>query len=170
MPFFAAKTFEARGNDAYYTPEHAIDALLDRESFPGLVLEPACGNGAISKRFKNCTAFDLDTGINFLGNQFWDVDHVVTNPPYRHAQQFVEKSLFCAKGKVAMLLKLAFLEGQRRKKFLEHSPLETVYVFSARLDFFKVGDTVKDSGGTMAFAWFVWNNLTKPRHPIIKWI
>ena len=44
---------------------------------------------------------------------------IITNPPYKYAKEFVEKSLELIRegGKVAMLLKLTFLEGQKRQVF-----------------------------------------------------
>ena len=36
-------------DDFYPTPIEATQALLDREKFTGNVLEPACGDGAMSK-------------------------------------------------------------------------------------------------------------------------
>ena len=49
----------------------------------------------------------------------WDGD-IITNPPYSKAKEFVEKSLELIKdgGKVAMFLKLTFLEGQARRNCL----------------------------------------------------
>jgi hypothetical protein len=175
MTFYSSKSYAIRGNDAYYTPKRAIDALLKVERFRGTVLEPACGDGAISSRFKDCISFDLEHDDeskrqNFLQHlRFWQCDHVVTNPPFKFAQAFAEKALLCASKKVALLLKLSFLEGSRRKRFLETSPLETVYVFSDRLNFLREGDDSKQNG-TMAFAWFVWNKKRKLGHPTIKWI
>lgn len=170
MTFYASKSYAVRGNDAYYTPKSAIDALLKVERFDGIVLEPCAGDGAISSRFPGCISFDVSSGTNFLHHlKYWECDHVVTNSPFRFAQAFAEKALSCAKHKVAMLLKLAFLEGQKRKSFLEKSPLETVYVFSERLNFHLVGDD-SNQNGTMAFAWFVWNHKIRRNDPIIKWI
>ena len=49
---------------------------------------------------------------------------IITNPPYKYAKEFVEKALeVIPKGnKVAMFLKLQFLEGKARRKMFETSP------------------------------------------------
>ena len=131
--------------DNYPTPSIAVEALLDHEDFEGVVWEPACGSGNIAKHFPGCIATDLrtdniygETGINFLMEDRV-VDHIITNPPYRLAQQFVEHSLTCARSKVAMLCKLAFLEGKARYSLFQKHPIKTVYVFSKRLPLTKEG-------------------------------
>lgn len=147
--------------DNYPTPDIAVLSLLEHESFDGVVWEPACGSGNIARHFPGCIATDLrydniygETGIDFL-TEFRRVDHVITNPPYRLAQPFVEHALECATGKVAMLCKLAFLEGKARYALFKRHPMKTVYVFSKRLPLTKEGDTRKQSS-MIPFAWFVW--------------
>ena len=71
--------------------------------------------------------------------------------------------------KVAMLLKLQFLEGQARRKFFNENPPKTVYVSSTRLKCAINGDFEKFKSGAMAYAWFVWVKGFKG-DPIIKWI
>ena len=164
-----------RPDDDYYkTPEWAIKLLLQYKEFHGEIWEPACGDGAISKFLPGgVISSDLYDrgfgvgGVDFL-NETRTVDHIVTNPPYKIAQEFVEHSLQCARGKVAMLLKLAFLEGQRRKPFFEKTPLRTVYVFSKRVDFGRGNEPGKGSG-LLAYAWFVWE-IGYCGKPTIAWL
>lgn len=149
--------------DNYPTPDIATLSLIEREKFEGVVWEPACGSGNIAKHFQNCIATDIrknniyiygETGIDFL-KEYRKVDHIITNPPYSLAQKFVEHSLECATGKVAMLCKLAFLEGKARYTLFQEHPIKVVYVFSKRLPLTKEGDTRKQSS-MIPFAWFVW--------------
>lgn len=160
--------------DNYPTPDIAVLALLERESFDGVVWEPACGSGNIARHFPDCIATDIrhnniygETGIDFLSERR-SVDHIITNPPYRLAQQFVEHSLKCANGKVAMLCKLAFLEGKARYSLFQEHPIKTVYVFSKRLPLTKEGDTRKQSS-MIPFAWFVWEKGFKGK-TTVEWI
>jgi hypothetical protein len=147
--------------DNYPTPDIATLSLLALEEFPGVVWEPACGSGNIARHFPGCIASDIRTdnifgepGVDFL-KETRLVNHIVTNPPYRLAQQFVEHALECVDGKVAMLCKLAFLEGKARYSLFKRHPVRTVYVFSKRLPIVKEGDTRKQSS-MIPFAWFVW--------------
>lgn len=49
---------------------------------------------------------------------------ILTNPPYKYAEQFVLKALELAKGRVFMFLKLTYLEGKSRYEriYKEHPP------------------------------------------------
>jgi len=112
---------------------------------------------------------------------------IITNPPYKYANEFVTKALDNVKDgcKVAMFLKLAFLESQERYYMFMKNPPKTVYVFSKRMvcakngDFYQRtedGEIKRDSNGNpmmlssaMAYAWFVWEKGYKG-DSIIKWI
>lgn len=154
-------------------------ALLEVESFKGSILEPCCGSGAISAILKreldnHVRSQDLHdhgygtSGIDFLSFEGFQFGNVITNPPYRYAQEFVERSLDMADNKVAMLLKIQFLEGARRRGMFERTPLKTVHVFSKRLKIYKEGMESKSST-MMCFAWFVWDHAY--RGPAtINWI
>ncbi len=153
--------------DFYPTPRHATEALLDVETFAGTVWEPACGDGAISTVFEErghaVISTDLvdhgygEAGIDFLLDYRTTANNVVTNPPYTLAQAFVEHALGRADRKVAMFLKLVFLEGQRRRRMFETTPLARVWVFSKRLRLPRSGGTYEQHG-MIAFAWFVWEH------------
>ena len=96
---------------------------------------------------------------------------IITNPPYKYAQEFIEKALDCIPtgNKVAMLLKLTFLEGKRRKSFYEKNPPIRVYVLSERKNCYKNGDFSVKGSGAVAYAWFVWQKGYKG-DPSIKWL
>jgi hypothetical protein len=167
--------------DFYITPAHAVYSLLEKEQFVGNIWEPACGDGAISKVLID-KKFDVissdiydwgygETGVNFLKERRV-CNNIITNPPYLLAKQFAEHALECVSQKVALLLKLNFLEGIKRKSFLENSPLRKVYVFSKRVRFDRGdGKSVKKSvqQGLLAFAWFIWEKNYKGE-PTIGWI
>lgn len=155
-------------DDFYPTPPAATRALLAAETFAPVVWEPACGDGAISKVLEaaghQVISTDLvdrgfgESRIDFLMEQRLLAPHIVTNPPFKHAQQFVEKALELGATKVAMLLRLAWLEGLERKRMFQSTPIARVHVASKRLVMGKSGtDFGKGGGGMIAFAWFVWD-------------
>lgn len=165
--------------DFYPTPSDAVEALLQRETFEGTIWENSCGDGAICKvldayGYKNVLATDLiDRGYGEAPHDFitseYTADNVIMNPPFSMAQEFVTLSLARTTKKVAMLGKLVFLEGQKRKPFFESTPLKNVYVFSKRVNFYRNGERGSYSTSTMAFAWFVWEHGYEGE-PIIKWV
>lgn len=164
MPVYSVKSYNQRPkNDFYRTPAWCTQALLLREKFTGHITDPCCGDGAILDVIKdNCSGFDIDQGRNFFDETDF-YDNIVMNPPFRHALDFVQRAVLRTDKKVAAFLRLAFLEGQQRKLFLERSCLSKVYVFSKRVSF------NQDNAGTMAFAWFVWDRACN-NEPVIRWI
>ncbi|TNC10866.1 class I SAM-dependent methyltransferase [Methylobacterium terricola] len=175
----AGKSPQRAEDDFYPTPDSATLALLARESFPGIVWEPACGDGAMARHLdalpgvEAVIATDLvDRGYGAGGIDFLQtrevVDHVVTNPPFSLAEPFIRHALACSTGKVAMLLKLQFLEGVRREKLFSETPLARVYVFRRRLAFSRNGEPVPRKG-MIAFAWFVWEHGYQG-DPVLKWV
>ena len=128
-------TDHERGDADYYATEPAaVDWLCKIEQFKGPILEPACGEGHISKRLiahgYEVVSRDLvDRGYGevadflFFNNEKWEGD-IITNPPYAAAQEFVEQALRMVQPgrKVAMFLKLTFLEGQGRSELFKIPP------------------------------------------------
>jgi len=169
--------------DFYPTPPYAIEKLLEVETFEGSIWECACGDGAISrvlhKQYETVFSTDIinrgydrfDGELNFLSNSVsLKVRNIITNPPFKHAQEFILRSKECVTDKIAMLLKTVFLEGQRRyDMFLDKDfPLKAMYQFSKRLAINKGGGD-KHKAGMIAFAWFVWDR-SHVGEPLIRWI
>lgn len=162
---------ERQNEDYYATTPIAAEMLLDLETFSLNIWECACGEGHLSKVFENTghnvKSSDLmdrgfgETGIDFLRiNTEWNGD-IITNPPYKYAQEFVYKALqIIPKGnKVAMFLKLQFMEGKSRKKLFLKNPPKTIYVSSSRLMCAKNAEfkkMVAGGGSAVAYAWYVW--------------
>lgn len=170
---------ERANRDFYATPEEATEQLLQLEQFSHNVWEPACGLGHISRVLEShgyeVRSTDIEHrdfgegGIDFLKCEDKDVDvDVITNPPYKYAQEFVEKAMeVVADGhKVAMFLKLTFLEGKNRRQMFEKYPPRVVYVSTSRLSCGKNG--VEWMPSCICYAWFV---FVKGFHgdPIIRW-
>ncbi len=154
-------------HDFYPTPPEATEALLSVEQFYGEIWEPACGDGAICRVLQDSgyswlKATDLiDRGYgeaphDFLTSPYTSMN-VITNPPFKLAEQFVRLSLERTTGKVAILGKLQFLEGAKRKLMFESLPFKKVWVFSKRLSLTRNGEKMTNSG-MIAFAWYIFEH------------
>lgn len=164
-------------HDFYPSPPSAVEALLRVEQFTGTIWEPACGDGAICKVLEahghQVLATDLiDRGYGEGNHNFFTsphrADNIITNPPFSLSQEFIELSLERTTGKVAMLSKLAILEGAKRKAMFEASPLKSVWVFSKRLTMTRNGVKMENSG-MIPFCWIVFEHGYKGK-PAIGWI
>ncbi|WP_217434019.1 hypothetical protein [Leisingera sp. ANG59] len=154
------------GPDFYPTPAWATYALIDNEKFHGDIWECACGDGAmssvLSRTGQNVESSDLyDRGFGEPGIDFRETNrtatNIITNPPFNAAEDFVHTALKVADKKFALLLRLAFLEGaKRRSTIFSKAPPSRVWVFSERITFYPKGVKRKGSG-TTAYAWFVWD-------------
>ena len=174
-----ASGYARAAHDFYREPVWAVDALADVESFEGTCLDPACGTGTIprtlSARGIACSGSEkTHRGFGLDGQDFFayrpEVDHIISNPPYGVIEQFIGHALQCARGKVAILARLALLEGAERQPFLRSTPLARVWVSSRRISM-PPGDRpeIEAKGGTVAFAWFVWEHGRRGL-PTVDWL
>lgn len=181
---------ERQKEDYYATEPKAVELLLAQETFSPYVWECACGEGHMSEvlkqygyKVKSTDIVDrgyADTEVqDFLSTTKEDVKEdfprdIITNPPYKFAQKFVEHALDISMDgtKVAMFLKLTFLESKARKKMFEKYPPKVVYVSSSRLQCAKNGDfnTYRKGADTaVAYAWYVWEKGFTGE-PVIRWV
>ena len=174
-------------NDYYATDPECVKDLLLLEDFNDDILEPCVGEGHIANVLKlhnkRVIAFDI-INRGYPGTQIKDfitsnivvkdID-IITNPPYKDAKTFVEQSLRSIKegNKVAMFLKLIFLESQDRLQLFRDNPPKTIYVYSKRMACAKNGNFIGENGkpvsSAIAYAWFIWVKGFKG-DPVIKWI
>lgn len=172
-------------HDYYATDPEAVEALLKVERFSSRIYEPACGGCHISNVLiahgHDVVSTDIvnrgsvnQTGVqDFLTYQpeHENTRDIITNPPYKYAMEFAEHALnISAPGvKVAMFLKLTFLEGGKRKRLFDKHPPKTVYVFRNRIDCWKNGIKPDKASKAVCYAWFVWEKgFVGP--PEIAWL
>lgn len=127
---------ERQTDDYYATEPIAVEHLMQLEHFAPDIWEPACGEGHISRvlqqhGYRVRSSDIVDRGFGEVGDflrstEPWHGD-IVTNPPYKYAQEFVEHALEIIPDghKVAMFLKLQFLEGKQRRRMYQITPPPT---------------------------------------------
>lgn len=171
----------AYAKDGYYRePRRLVDKILDRETFTGSVLDPACGGGTI---VSTC----LDRGLDAIGSDIRDrgfpgakvqdffsitttVDNIFSNPNFEHAEAFARHALAITQHKVVLLLRFAFFESICREQFFNDFPISRIW-FPARRPSIPPGlaDGPRDhngalkvpqaTGGSMLYGIFVWDLL-----------
>ena len=145
------------------------------------IWECACGQGHLSKILidkgyivKSTDLIDRgygEGGIDFLKQrEGWHGD-ILTNPPYKYAEDFVEKALKLLEqgNHCVMFLKVQFLEGQSRRELFEHCPPKYVYVHSKRANCAKNGNFEKYGSNAICYCWYIWEKGFKGES-IIRWI
>lgn len=159
--------YERHAFDWYKEDRACVDKLLDAVLFEGPIHDPACGSGNIPRvaiaHGLQATGSDLvhrgygRGGVNFLEDNTPRIN-IVSNPPYVLAERFVQHALVIAERQVAVLVRLAFLEGQarRRRLFVPHPPAK-VLVFATRPSMPPGDMEIEAKGGKVAYAWIVWD-------------
>lgn len=188
-----SNSIRGRVEDDYYaTPPTATEKILNVIDLGNdSILEPSAGEGHIVKVLQQryphneIVANDLvdrhsrldihiNSGIDFLryepNRKFGTI---ITNPPFKYAQQFVEKALTLANHYVIIFAKIQFLETvERQKLFLEHPP-KYVCVHSRRVNPWRNGEELNENGkpwaSPMCFAWYVWE-IGYTGETIVRWI
>lgn len=176
-----ASGYERKERDLYETPTWVTEALiadcLCADAKP-MIWEPAAGSGAIVKPLRDAGftvhASDLagrdgDTPLmsDFLSTIAAPegVRAVVTNPPYRLAQQFIETAIEFMrpqKGIVAMLLRIDFDSAStRRHLFADCEFWWRKVVLTKRIVWFEGG-----ASPSFNHAWYCWN-FQCPTEPTI---
>lgn len=169
------KTFR-KDADFYPTPDYATEALFQKEKFEGIVLEPSCGHGHMSKiieKYNMCTSSDIRDNLEVYGKKGVDFlkisdkyDNIITNPPFKLASEFVLQSKKLATKKIALLLSIGFLEGVKRYNLFvdKQFPLKKVIIFSRRVKFME-----SESAPITTVGWFIWDK-EYIGNPTIEWI
>ncbi|WEK42957.1 MAG: hypothetical protein P0Y64_16690 [Candidatus Sphingomonas colombiensis] len=159
--------------DDFPTPPWATRALcefLRDEDLvrPGMSCrEPAANRGHMVAPL--CETFDevdpsdaYDYGVGFPVRDYLfgplpeTVDWTITNPPFRLAEQFIERALASSRIGVAMIVRAAFLEGVGRfnRLFSAHQPTH-VLQFTERVVMHKGKLSATGSTAT-AYCWIIW--------------
>ena len=165
----AGKDTERDEHDFYATTPDAIDALIHMMLGRGLItldskiVEPCCGDGAISKRLDHAgfQVFSSDLinrgyghhGIDFRAYPALDEGTwVITNPPFKLFKDFAKTFIVNRRGPVALLLKSTFWHAAERSSlFRAHRP-----AMVAALTWRPNMKPEKGKGGTMDFVWVIW--------------
>lgn len=164
--------------DWYCEPAWCVEAMLDVEEFVGRSWDPSCGGGNIPKtmlaRGLDCVGSDIEdrgygeTGLDFFASER-RVDNIVSNPPYEGIERYIDHALNLASRKVVLLARLALLEGIKRRHLFQTWPLARVLVSSRRISMPPGGTDIVAKGGSVAYAWFVFER-GNAGPPIIGWI
>ena len=172
--------------DDFPTPPWATRGLIeyaldDKTALAGLTcLEPACGAGHMAKVLNEyfgevcCSdAFSYGYGPirDFLTHPYAtnSCDWVITNPPFRLAEEFVLRALKVARIGVAILARTVFLESVGRYgAIFETNPPTKFAQFSERVPMLR-GRLEQSATTATGYAWFVWEK-GKRSSPRLMWI
>ena len=182
-----AQRVEAKDSlDDFPTPPWATRALIEHvvekeTSVENMTaLEPACGRGYMSQTlreyFANVDAADVhDYGLGAVSDFLQcsypadSYDWVITNPPFRLAEDFVQRALPIARRGVAMLVRTVFIESVGRyNRVFTVNPPTAVAQFVERVPMVK-GRVDRKASTATGYAWIVWEK-TADNPPQLVWV
>jgi len=160
--------------DWYVEPEWCSARLFELEKFEGFIWDPAAGTGRIilTARAANYDAGGTDIKsreispwheLDFFAapDLVSSVDNIVSNPPFGLAEKFAQIALRITRNKVALLLPANWVQGDKRSRWLETTPLRRVLFITPRPSM-PPGAIVVSGGasrnGTTDYAWFIWEH------------
>lgn len=177
---------ERAAGDYYTTDPTAVQQFLDVAQIDKAanVWEPACGCGNISEVLidngYNVLSTDLhnrgygNSGIDFLlfePHIQFDIDVIITNPPYSLANEFILKAMDILQphGAYYALMNISYLSGQNRfKAIYDKGYLQAVYIYSHRIHCYKNG-IITEHSSPVNYAWYEFSPI-KNNKPTITWI
>jgi hypothetical protein len=182
----AQRTEAADSPDDFPTPPWATRGLIehvlgDKAALADMsCLEPACGAGHMAKVLKEyfrevkCSdAYHYGYGPvrDFLTYPYETnaCDWVITNPPFRLAEEFVLRALRVARRGIAILARTVFLESSGRYNAIFRDTPPTKFAqFVERVPMIKGRLDAKATTAT-GYAWLVWEK-EKPSAPRLMWV
>jgi hypothetical protein len=160
--------------DDFPTPPWATRALCEwlsqyHDLATMSVREPAANRGfmarPLAESFGTVLASDVhDYGFGFQQRDYLfgptsdlePTDWTISNPPFRLAEQFIERALELSTVGVAVILRSAFLEGIGRfERLYSGRPPSDVLQFVERVPMVK-GRVDPEASSATSYAWLVW--------------
>jgi hypothetical protein len=182
----AQRVEQADSLDDFPTPPWGTRAFLSHY-FEGQgtdymsVWEPACGRGhmaqVLAEFFGSVRASDVfDYGYgevqDFLTglSGVQSVDWVITNPPFRLAEDFFERGRQVARKGVALLTRTVFIESVGRfERVFRPNPPTTVLQYTERVPMVK-GRVDRKASTATGYAWLVWNFDEEHAGTMLDWV
>jgi len=159
-----------RLTDYYGTPAWCVEKLIPLIDWSTINTfhEPCIGMGNIYDLIpvKEKSWHEILLGKDYLiETDLPEVDLVLTNPPYKHATQFIERAISHART-VIMLCKLDLMGSADRRLFWNNHPPGNIIVMNERPSF-----TANGRSDGCVYAWYVWgdNTILKNSHAF-QWI
>ena len=171
--------------DDFPTPPWAARALCEHVIAVDkayICLEPACNRGFLERGLRDyfiqVLGFDVHNyGRNLVRDflsprRLRQCDWVITNPPFRLAEQFAMRAFDCATKGVALLVRTQFLESKGRfeRLFVGSQPC-IIAQFVERVPMVRGRCDPKASTAT-SYCWIVWTpeNSWSSQHTEFVWI
>jgi hypothetical protein len=182
----AQRVEHADSLDDFPTPPWGTRAFLNHYFGDGglselSVWEPACGRGhmaqVLAEYFGAVRASDV---FNYGYGEVQDfltglsgvksVDWMITNPPFRLAEDFFQRGRQVARKGVALLTRTVFIESVGRfERVFKETPPTTVLQYTERVPMVK-GRVDRKASTATGYAWLVWDFEEARSSTMLDWV
>lgn len=158
--------------DFFPTPAFATRALCTHiiDIRGCTVWEPACGQGHMVRPLREFASVVLASDVHDYGRGFpvqdflWPngftkdepIDWILTNPPFKAAEEFIRRGLEIAQRGVAVLVRTSFIESiGRYESLFRNRPPSIMAQFVERVPMVK-GRVDEDASTATSYCWLIW--------------
>ena len=175
--------FNKRERDDFYSTDPVAIQLLDKHGLLDKEVaywETACGSGKLAKElirlgYDVSRASDLfDRGYGDVGVDFFKCNEVfegnlITNPPYKYINEWIQHSIDLASRKSYVFCRIQTIESIKRWHIFKNNPPTLICPFVQRVKCYKNDDTSYKSSA-VCYSWFIWDNTVNNGETKVKWL
>ena len=172
-----------RERDDFYSTDPLAITLLHKHGLLDKDVpywETACGSGNLSRELKRLgydviketDLFDRgygDVGIDFLKEKEVFQGNTITNPPYKHINEWIVKSIELSSNKAYIFCRIQTIETMRRWQIFKNNPPSLICPFVKRIKCYKNDDRSYKSSA-VCYSWFIWDNKDNSGETKVKWL
>jgi len=125
------------GEDCIYTPREMAEAIVEKLSPQGIILEPCMGDGGFTDIFdKKGFVYEwceINKGIDYFKKETTNAEWVITNPPFSKVTKFIQKSIELQVPNIALLVTINTIWMNGKLNFLKENGyrLEEIYLIES---------------------------------------
>lgn len=111
-----------------------------------------------------------DSGVDFFKCKEVFQGNTITNPPYKHINDWILHSLKVTANKVYIFARIQTIETiSRYNKIFKNNPPVLICPFVKRIQCWRNNDT-NINGSAVCYAWFIWDNKDNSKETVVKWL
>ena len=112
-----------------------------------------------------------DVGVDFFKCNKVFQGNTITNPPYKHINDWIVHSLDITSNKVYIFGRIQTIETQSRyKRIFRDNPPVYICPFVKRVKCYRNNDSFNDKSSAVCYAWFIWDNKDDSGETKVKWL
>lgn len=110
-----------------------------------------------------------DVGVDFFKCNKVFQGNLITNPPYKHINEWIQHSIDLASNKSYIFCRIQTIESIKRYQIFKNNPPSMICPFVKRIPCF-IGGTKKTYSSAICYSWFIWDKKDDSGETKVKWL